>query len=127
MENHLEIGRFNELKIKKETTIGVYLDSDAGEILMPRKYVPLDAHAGDNIRVFVYRDSEERLIATTLTPSAVVGEFACLKVVAITRAGAFLDWGLKKICSCPTVSNPGKWKWGENILSGSSSMTGPRG
>jgi predicted RNA-binding protein (virulence factor B family) len=96
MQTHLEIGRFNELKIIKETTIGVYLGSDAGEILMPRKYVPLEARAGDSIRVFVYRDSEDRLVATTLTPAAVVGEFVCLKVVAITRAGAFLDWGIQK-------------------------------
>ncbi len=76
MQTHLEIGRFNELKIIKETTIGVYLGSDAGDILMPRKYVPQEARTGDSIRVFVYRDSEDRLIATTLTPAAVVGEFA---------------------------------------------------
>ncbi len=96
MQTDLEIGRFNELKIIKETTIGVYLDSDAGEILMPRKYVPQEARPGDSIRVFVYRDSEDRLIATTLMPAAVVGEFACLKVVAISRAGAFLEWGVQK-------------------------------
>ncbi len=53
MQTDLEIGRFNELKIIKETTIGVYLDSDAGEILMPRKYVPQEARPGDSIRVFV--------------------------------------------------------------------------
>ena len=116
MENQLEIGRFNELKIKKETTIGVYLDSDAGEILMPRKYVPQEAHAGDNIRVFVYRDSEDRLIATTLTPYAVVGEFACLKVVAITRAGAFLDWGVQKDLLVPYSEQSGKMEVGGKYI-----------
>ena len=112
MQTHLEIGRFNELKIIKETTIGVYLGSDAGDILMPRKYVPQEAHAGDSLRVFVYKDSEDRLVATTLTPAAVVGEFACLKVVAITRAGAFLDWGIQKDLLVPYSEQSGKMEVG---------------
>ena len=116
MQTHLEIGRFNQLKIKKDTTIGVYLDSEAGEILMPRKYVPLEAGAGDSIRVFVYRDSEDRLIATTLTPAAVVGEFACLKVVAISRAGAFLDWGIQKDLLVPYSEQSGKMEVGGKYI-----------
>jgi len=116
MQTHLEIGRFNELKIKKETTIGVYLDSDAGEVLMPRKYVPQEARAGDSIRVFVYRDSEDRLIATTLIPSAVVGEFAYLKVVAISRAGAFLDWGVQKDLLVPYSEQAGKMEVGGKYI-----------
>jgi len=116
METHLEIGRFNDLKIKKETTIGVYLDSDAGEILMPRKYVPQEARAGDSVRVFVYRDSEDRLIATTLTPAALVGEFACLKVVAISRAGAFLDWGVQKDLLVPYSEQAGKMEVGGKYI-----------
>ena len=116
MQTHLEIGRFNELTIKKETTIGVYLDSNAGEILMPRKYVPPEARAGDSIRVFVYRDSEDRLIATTLAPAAVVGEFACLKVVAISRAGAFLDWGVQKDLLVPYSEQSGKMEVGGKYI-----------
>ena len=115
MQTHLEIGRFNELTIKKETTIGVYLDSDAGEVLMPRKYVPHEARAGDSIRVFVYRDSEDRLIATTL-PAAVVGEFAYLKVVAISRAGAFLDWGVQKDLLVPYSEQAGKMEVGKKYI-----------
>ncbi len=116
MQTHLEIGRFNELKIIKETTIGVYLDSDAGEILMPRKYVPQGVHVGDSMRVFVYRDSEERLIATTLTPAAVVGEFVCLKVVAISRAGAFLDWGVPKDLLVPYSEQSVKMEVGAKYI-----------
>jgi hypothetical protein len=116
MQTHLEIGRFNELKIIKETTIGVYLGSDAGEILMPRKYVPQEARAGNTLRVFVYRDSEDRLVATTLTPAAVVGEFACLKVVAITRAGAFLDWGIQKDLLVPYSEQSGKMEVGGKYI-----------
>jgi len=116
MQTHLEIGRFNELKIIKETTIGVYLGSDAGDILMPRKYVPREARAGDSIRVFVCRDSEDRLIATTLTPAAVVGEFACLRVVAISRAGAFLDWGIPKDLLVPYSEQSGKMEVGGKYI-----------
>ncbi|MGO9016239.1 MAG: S1 RNA-binding domain-containing protein [Dissulfurispiraceae bacterium] len=116
MQTHLEIGRFNELKIKKETTIGVYLDSDAGEVLMPRKYVPQEARAGDSIRVFAYRDSEDRLIATTLIPAAVVGEFAYLKVVAISRAGAFLDWGVQKDLLVPYSEQAAKMEVGKKYI-----------
>jgi hypothetical protein len=116
MQAHLEIGRFNELKIKKETTIGVYLDSDSGDILLPRKYVPPGASAGDNIRVFVYRDSEDRLVATTLTPAAAVGEFAYLKVVAISRVGAFLDWGIQKDLLVPYNEQSGKMEAGRKYI-----------
>lgn len=116
MQTHLEIGRFNELKIKKETSIGVYLDSDAGEVLMPRKYVPQEARSGDIIRVFVYRDSEDRLIATTLVPAAVVGEFAYLKVVAISRAGAFLDWGVQKDLLVPYSEQTEKMEVGKKYI-----------
>jgi predicted RNA-binding protein (virulence factor B family) len=116
MQTHLEIGRFNELKIKRETPIGVYLDSDAGDILLPVKYVPQGVHAGDSIRVFVYRDSEDRLIATTVTPAAVVGEFACLKVVAISGAGAFLDWGIQKDLLVPYNEQSGKMEVGKKYI-----------
>ncbi len=116
MHAHLEIGRFNELKIKKVTNIGVYLDSDAGEILLPRKYVPPEAGAGDSMRVFVYRDSEDRLVATTLTPAAVVGEFAWLKAVAISRAGAFLDWGIQKDLLVPYSEQSEKMEAGKKYI-----------
>lgn len=90
------IGDYNELEIVKEVDFGVYLDSEDGEILLPTKYLPSDYRVGDTLNVFIYRDSEDRIIATTLTPKAKVGEFAALEVKQTNKYGAFLDWGLEK-------------------------------
>jgi predicted RNA-binding protein (virulence factor B family) len=77
--------------------MGVYLDGGAlGEILLPGRYLPAGAAPGDKIKVFLYFDSDDRLIATTEKSLAKVGEFACLKVKAVNQVGAFLDWGLPK-------------------------------
>ncbi|GAO30370.1 CvfB family protein [Geofilum rubicundum] len=93
----VEIGKVNKLKVLRVVTIGVYLDGDTiGDVLMPRRYVPYGTKEGDELDVFVYLDSEDRLIATTETPLAVVGDFAFLKVVSVSNFGAFLDWGLMK-------------------------------
>lgn len=94
----LYIGEYNELEIVKEVDFGLYL-SDADrteEILLPLKYVPKGVNTGDFINVFLYHDSENRPIATTLDPYATVGEFACMKVVEQTQFGAFVDWGIAK-------------------------------
>lgn len=94
-----QIGRFNSLQVVKHTDFGLYLDGGAdGEILLPRRYVPKDVPCavGERLDVFVYHDSEDRLIATTLKPRVEVGGFACLKVVAVNHVGLFLDWGLPK-------------------------------
>ncbi len=92
-----EIGVFNNLRVIKEVDFGVYLDGgEHEEILLPRRYVPENCNVDDNIRVFIYLDSEDRFIATTETPYAMVGDFALLKVVAVESVGAFLDWGLLK-------------------------------
>lgn len=93
----VKIGKYNTLKVVKNVDFGVYLDGGEGlEILLPAKYVESPLHPGDEIKVFIYRDSEERLIATTEHPYAQVGEFAFLQVNAVNRIGAFLDWGLTK-------------------------------
>ncbi len=94
----IHIGKINSLRMVKEVDFGVYLDGGEthGEILLPIRYVPKDCKVDDDIDVFIYFDSEDRIIATTETPYAQVGEFAFLKVVAINNAGAFLDWGLMK-------------------------------
>ena len=92
-----EIGVYNNLRVIKEVDFGVYLDGgEHEEILLPRRYVPENCKVDDNIRVFIYLDSEDRFIATTETPYAIVGDFALLKVVAVESVGAFLDWGLLK-------------------------------
>lgn len=94
----VEIGRINNLRVVKEVDFGVYLDGgELGEILLPQKYVvPEDYEKTGFLDVFIYLDSEDRLIATTEKPYAMVGEFAFLKVVAVNKFGAFLDWGLAK-------------------------------
>lgn len=92
----LEIGKFNRLEVLREVDFGFYLQSDKGDILIPRKYVPEGTKIGEIMNVFVYTDSEDRLIATTLDPIAVVGEFAAMKVKDVTNFGAFLDWGIEK-------------------------------
>ena len=95
----IEIGEVNRLKVVKEVDFGLYLDGGAmGEILLPTRYVPRDAVAGDELEVFIYRDSEDRIIATTERPYVTVGEFACLKVVSVSRLEAFP--GLPREGSC---------------------------
>ena len=93
------IGRMNTLEVLKHTDFGLYLDGGVdGEILLPKRYIPKDtpSEAGDWLNVFIYFDSDDRLIATTRTPKVMVGGFASLKVVDINRTGLFLDWGLPK-------------------------------
>lgn len=93
----VNIGRYNTLKIVKFVDFGAYLDAGNGvEILIPSKYIPDGVKVDDEIRVFVYTDSEDRLIATTEHPYAQVGEFAFLRVVDVNQVGVFLDWGLSK-------------------------------
>ena len=91
------LGRYNKLRIIKRADIGAFLDGDQfGDILLPRKYAPESMRIGDEVEVFLYNDSEDRVIATTLKPKAQVGECAYLKVISTGRFGAFLDWGLPK-------------------------------
>ena len=92
------LGKRNLLSIVRESAPGLYLDGgELGEILLPGRYIPADLKPKDKLDVFVYRDSEDRLVATTETPLAMVGEFACLQVISVNQhVGAFLDWGLAK-------------------------------
>lgn len=91
------IGRYNRLKIVKEVPFGVYLDGEElGEILLPSKYVPDNHEVGTEVDIFLYLDSEERLIATTLKPKAQVGEFAMLTVASNSKFGSFLKWNIEK-------------------------------
>jgi len=90
----IEIGKYNELKILRETSVGFYLGDESDEnVLLPRKYCPESFQQNEKIKVFVYLDSEERKVATNLTPKIVLYEFAFLQVSAVT---AFLDWGMEK-------------------------------
>ena len=91
----MKIGEYNNLRINRMVDFGAYLiDEDTHEVLLPKRYLTPEMKVGDNIKVFVYNDSENRPVATTETPHAVVGDFALMRVKAVNKVGAFLDWGL---------------------------------
>ncbi|HRG39543.1 MAG TPA: S1-like domain-containing RNA-binding protein [Bacteroidia bacterium] len=92
----IKIGEYNELEIVKQVDFGVYLGIDDIEILLPTKWVPRDAKIGDTISVFIIRDSDDRLLATTVKPLATANTFAFLEVKQVNNIGAFLDWGMDK-------------------------------
>lgn len=93
----VKIGEYNDLVVVKSLDFGIYLDGgEAGEILLPTRYVPNVCAIGDVLHVFIYRDSEDRIIATTETPLATVGEVARMRCKQLTNIGAFMDWGLMK-------------------------------
>lgn len=98
----IRLGDFNTLKILRRAEQGFYLEGDeTGDILLPNRYITRGMHIGDEVEVFIYLDQEERPIATTETPYAKVGEFACLEVAWTNQYGAFLKWGLMKDLFCP--------------------------
>ena len=93
----IQVGQFNKLRVIKEVPFGVYLNGGSfGEILLPRKSVPKDTMIDDLVEVFIYFDSEDKIIATTTIPRAKVGDFAFLRVIDVNPVGAFLHWGLEK-------------------------------
>ncbi|MHA8066438.1 CvfB family protein [Aquirufa sp. ROCK2-A2] len=96
MENELKLGEYNSLRIIKEVPFGLYLDGYEDEILLPLQYVPENYEIDAFIEVFIYRDSEDRIIATTLKPLATINQFAYLEVKEVTPLGVFLEWGLAK-------------------------------
>jgi predicted RNA-binding protein (virulence factor B family) len=93
----IRVGQFNKLRVIKEVAFGLYLDGDEwGDILLPNKWVPKGTKLDDIVEVFIYFDSEDKIIATTMRPKAKLGGCAFLKVIDVNRVGAFLDWGLEK-------------------------------
>jgi uncharacterized protein len=110
------LGKRNLLSVIRESQPGLYLDGgELGEILLPGRYIPAGLAPKQKLDVFVYRDSEDRLVATTETPNAMVGEFACMKVINVhPQVGAFLEWGLEKDLLVPfreqeSPLRPGNW------------------
>ena len=96
------LGQKNLLKAAWKVDFGMYLEGDEeGKILLPNRYVPEGLEVGDEVEVLVYLDNEERRVATTLEPKAMVGDFAYLEVAWVNEFGAFLDWGLMKDLFCP--------------------------
>jgi len=98
----LEQGKLGEFNILKRSGVGLFLSDESGEeVLLPNKYCTEEMKPGEKVKVFIYRDSEGRKVATTLTPKIFLHEFALLKVSAVTGVGAFLDWGLEKDLMVP--------------------------
>ena len=92
----IRLGEKQILKVVRMKDFGMYVGDEAEAILLPRKYVPAGTRVGDDVEVFVYRDSSDRLIATTEEPALMLGEIGLLKVKETGKIGAFLDWGLEK-------------------------------
>jgi len=92
----IKVGEYNVLKVLRQVDFGLYLDDGKEGILLPKRFVPAGAKEGDDIKVFVYHDGEDRLIATTQIPKGLLGDIVKLNTISITPQGAFLDWGLMK-------------------------------
>lgn len=115
----INLGKWQTLSVVRSKDFGVYLndnDKDGEAVLLPRKQVPEDLKVGDEIEVFIYKDSEDRLIATTNKPYITVGDIAPLKVVNITSIGAFMDWGLEKDILLPFKEQIAKISEGQEYL-----------
>lgn len=118
----IELGKIQNLEVIRESDFGVYLNAKEGksesDILLPNKQVPEGVQIGDEIEVFVYRDTEDRLIATTFSPKLTLGKVAVLEVVEVTHIGAFLDWGLQKDLFLPFKQQIGTVKKGHKVIVG---------
>ena len=112
----INVGQFNLMRVDRKVDFGFYMDDGAEGILLPKRFVPAGLQIDDNISVFVYHDSDNRLIATTQEPFAVVGDIAALKVVALTNQGAFLDWGLMKDLFVPVSQQLSSMRLGGKYL-----------
>ncbi len=112
----VQVGQYNTLKVIKQVDFGFYLDGGQDEILLPTRFVPPGLKDGDDLEVFIYHDSESRLIATTQRPLGVVGDIVMLKVVSTTNQGAFLDWGLMKDIFVPLSQQDERMLEGESYL-----------
>lgn len=113
----MKIGEYNSLKVLRNTPHGIYLGDDEGEdVLLPGKYLRGDEKEGDIKEVFIYNDSEDRLVATTETPKILLNEFAALKVVDVNKNGVFLDWGLEKDLLVPFKEQNKKMQLGQTYV-----------
>jgi len=110
------VGQYNTLKVSRKVDFGFYLDDGEEGILLPKRFAPRSLRMGDELKVFVYHDSDNRLIATTQTPKAVVGDIVKMKVVSVTGLGAFLDWGLMKDLFVPKSKQLGGMREGAEYL-----------
>lgn len=110
------VGQYNTLRVNRKVDFGFYLDDGAEGILLPKRFAPPQLAIDDMVTVFVYHDSDNRLIATTQKPNAVVGDIVKLKVVSVTKQGAFLDWGLMKDLFVPASKQVSGMRLGGEYL-----------
>ena len=118
----IEIGKMQKLQLIRKTEMGAYLNyqnaKDRDDILLPKNEVPQEFEIGDEIEVFVYKDSEDKTIASVIKPKLTIGELGLLRVVETTNFGAFLDWGLQKDLLLPLREQVGKISKGDLCLVG---------
>ena len=113
----IEIGKFNVLEAARSTDFGMYFkDEENREVLLPNKYVPDSCRPGDKLNLFIYLDSEDRIVATTRSPKVQIGEFASLQVKDVNQVGAFLDWGLEKDLFVPFKEQRRPLRSGEYVV-----------
>ena len=112
----IELGKYQILKVVRKSTIGVYLGDEREQVLLPKKQVPQDISVGDSIKVFIYRDSEDRLISTVNQPLLTLGEVAMLTVKDVSKNGVYLDWGLEKDLFLPYKEQTTHVNQGEEYL-----------
>lgn len=112
----MKIGTFQTLKVDRLTDPGAYLTDGREDVLLPTKYIPVGTRKGDEVKVFIYRDSEDRVICTTQKPFAQVNQFAYLKVKDTGNVGAFLDWGIDKDLLVPFREQKNKLQRGQWVL-----------
>lgn len=119
----IELGEIQELEVKRHTSVGAFLNTeDSGrddeDVLLPKSEVPEDIKVGEKIEVFVYRDSQDRIISTTKKPMVTLRKIAPLEVIDITKIGAFLDWGLERDLFLPFSEQSVKLEKGRKYLIG---------
>lgn len=113
----IKIGKYNTLRIDRTSDFGLFLeDTDGEDVLLPKKYVTPDMEIGEMLRVFVYNDSEDRIVATTLEPYVTADEFAYLEVKEVTNIGAFMDIGLEKDLLVPFRNQQSRMTPGKSYL-----------
>ncbi len=112
----IQVGQYNELEVVKELDFGIYFREGEVEILMPTKWVPQGTKIGDKLNVFVFRDSDDRLIATTVKPFAIADTFAFLEAKQVNEIGAFMDWGMDKDLLVPFREQAQRMEAGKNYV-----------
>ena len=115
-KNGLKVGRYNHLVVESRSDFGLYLSSDEGRVLLPNKYVSDHLTIGDALDVFIYTDSEDRLVATTLNPAGIVGDFVFLKAKDVASFGTFMEWGLEKDLLIPKNAQQDSMSPGKKYL-----------